>query len=350
MSARNDLDVSVLTSYLEKHIKDFQGPLQIERFVGGQSNPSYLLKAGSARYVLRRRPFGKLLPSAHALDREFKILSLLSHTDVATPKVYHLCSDESVIGAMFYIMEYCQGVIYWDLALPQCNKASRSTIYQQMNQSLTTIHKIDLEKNGMSDYGKAGHFYKRQFKRWHGQYQASQTQSIVAMESLMAWLERNIPEDDEPHCLVHGDYRLDNLVFRPDDNGLIAILDWELSTIGHPLSDLANQCMNMRLPISDKKYIVSGLGDSDRMLLGIPTEEQYIDEYLHTMGRASIKNWHFYLGFSFFKLAAIGQGVVKRQQQGNAASEFAIELEKMIEPLAVMGLSITQQGSNASNP
>ena len=243
------LDTTALEHYLEKNVPDFKGPLSAEKFAGGQSNPTFKLTAGDTSYVLRRKPPGELLKSAHAVDREFKVISALRDTDVPVPKTYALCEDESIIGSMFYVMEYMDGRILWDPALPEArDNAERSAIYDAMNATMAALHRVDVDAVGLADYGRPGNYFERQVGRWSKQYRASETQTIQEMEALMRWLPANMPADDGLVSLVHGDYRLDNMMFHHQEPRVIALLDWELSTLGHPLADLANQCMAWMLP------------------------------------------------------------------------------------------------------
>ncbi len=340
MSEQKDaLDTVKLTTYLEQHISGFKGPMTAEKFTGGQSNPTYKLTAKSGNYVLRRQPFGSLLKSAHAVDREFRVLNALKETAVPVGKVFYLCEDPEIIGSMFYIMEFCDGHIYWDPALPQIkNNDSRTAMYNKMNQVMVSIHSVDIDACGLADFGKPGNYFERQFNRWSHQYRASQMKSIVAIEQLIIWLEANMPEDDGRVSLVHGDFRLDNLVFAKDRNDIIAVLDWELSTLGHPFADLAYQCMQLRLPNEQKS--IQGLGMLDRSAIGIPDEQTYVSLYCQRMGISAIDNWEFYLAFSFFRLAAIAQGVAKRAAEGNASHAQAAQAAAFVEPLAKMALQL----------
>lgn len=342
MSHNSTLDEVGLSAYLESNIAGFKGPLTLAKFDGGQSNPTYKVTAQSGTYVLRRQPFGTLLKSAHAVDREFRVLSALQESDVPVPKVHHLCLDKEMLGSIFYIMDYCEGQIYWDAALPEINSnADRANMYDQMNLALTQLHKVDIQKLGLSDYGKPGNYFERQLGRWQSQYQASETRTIKAMDDLMVWLAEHLPEDDGKSALCHGDFRLDNLMFNADGS-IQAVLDWELSTLGHPYADLAYQCMQLRLPVNPAKNAISGLMGLDASQLGIPTEADYVALYCQRMGLDKIDNWHFYLCFSFFRLAAIAQGVAKRALSGNASNKQASQVGAMVEPLALLALGIIQ--------
>jgi aminoglycoside phosphotransferase (APT) family kinase protein len=332
------LDTTRLGEYLASHIPGFTGPVTAEKFAGGQSNPTFKLTAGGTHYVLRRKPPGELLKSAHAVDREFRVISALRDTDVPVPEAYVLCEDDSVIGSMFYVMEYKEGRILWDPALPEAaDNSERAAIYDAMNQTLAALHNVDVDAVGLSDFGRPGNYFERQVSRWSKQYRASETRHIEAMETLMKWLVENMPADDGAVSLVHGDYRLDNMMFHPTEPRVIAVLDWELSTLGHPLADLANQCMAWMLP---REGGIKGLAGVDRGSLGIPTDEQYIARYCERTGRTGIDNWNFYVVFSLFRLAAILQGIVKRAQIGTASSSEADARGEMVIPLADMAMGL----------
>lgn len=347
MTATVTFDVEKLTQYLESHVTGFKGPMTLSKFSGGQSNPTFKVTAQSGTYVLRSQPAGKLLKSAHAVDREYEVLDALKETDVAVAKVYHLCRDTSIIGSMFYLMEFCDGIVYWSASLAEItNNTIRSQMYDAMNKSLVALHSVDINAVGLQDYGKAGNYFERQFGRWTSQYRSTELQEIKAMDQLMLWLENHLPEDDGKVCLVHGDFRLDNMMFAKDKPEVIAVLDWELSTLGHPYSDLAYQCMQLRMP--QGMGTIDGLKGVDRESLGIPTEEQYVADYCKRMGIEQIENWSFYLAFSFFRLAAIVQGVAKRASEGNASNEHANKVGAFVEPLAQMALSIIEQSSNSA--
>lgn len=332
------LDTASLEAYLTRHIKGFEGELHAEKFAGGQSNPTFKLTAAGKSYVLRRKPPGELLKSAHAVDREYRVISALQDTDVPVPRTYLLCEDESVIGSMFYVMEYMEGRILWDPLVPEAkDNAERAAIYDSMNKTMAALHCVDVDAVGLGDYGRPGNYFARQTDRWTKQYRASETQRIEAMEQLIPWLVANMPEDDGVVSLVHGDYRLDNMMFHPDEPRVVALLDWELSTLGHPLADLANQCMAWMLP---REGGIKGLAGVDRKALGIPSDEEYIARYCQRTGRDGIDNWNFYIVFSLFRLAAICQGIVKRAQIGTASSAEADSRGDAVIPLAEMGASL----------
>ena len=326
---------AALAAYLQANVPGFRGPLNSRKFKGGQSNPTYLIEAASGKYVLRRKPPGLLLASAHAVDREFLVLSALHGTDVPVAKPLHLCRDESVIGSMFYLMEFVDGRIFWDPSLPDLAADQRGGYYEAMLQTLATLHKVDTNAVGLADYGKPGNYFSRQIVRWREQYRASETQTIAAMDSLMEQLPARCPADDGVVALVHGDYRIDNLMFHANEPRVIAVVDWELSTLGHPLADVGYLCMALRLP---RNSALPGLGGLDRHELGIPDESAMLRRYSELSGRAIPEDWPFVLAFSFFRLAAIAQGVAKRAQQGNASSEQARQAGQMTALLAQMGL------------
>ena len=333
------LDIQRLSDYLTLHIAGFKAPLSAEKFEGGQSNPTFKLTTGEGKhYVLRRKPPGELLKSAHAVDREFRVISALRDTDVPVPKTFVLCEDDAIVGSMFYVMEYKEGRILWDPLLPDAaDNAERSAIYDAMNQTMAALHNVDVDAVGLTSFGRPGNYFERQLGRWSKQYRASETCHIASMESLMTWLVAKMPEDDGTVRLVHGDYRLDNMMFHSTEPRVIALLDWELSTLGHPLADLANQCMAWMLPREGR---IKGLGGVDRASLGIPSDEEYIARYCERTGRDGIENWNFYLVFSLFRLAAILQGIVKRAQIGTASSAEADSQGEAVTQLADLAMSL----------
>ena len=330
-SSSFDFDHHRLANYLEQHIAGFKGPVTTEKFSGGQSNPTFLLEAASGKYVLRRKPPGELLKSAHAVDREYKVICALKNTPVPVAHAYHLCEDNSIIGSMFYIMEFIDGRVFWDPALPSQTKAERRAIYSEMNRVLAALHSVDIQAAGLADYGRAGNYFERQIGRWSKQYRASETQAISGMEKLMQWLPANMPADDGRVTLVHGDFRLDNMMFHRSETRVLALVDWELSTLGHPFADLAYQCMQLHM---NNTGIMPGLGDIDRGALGIPSEEEYVAQYCEHQGLKEIPRWNFYLAFSYFRFAAILQGVKKRALDGNASNEKALKMGEFVVPLA----------------
>ncbi|PLP57084.1 phosphotransferase family protein [Mesorhizobium loti] len=318
MTDPNTLDPTLLAPYLEREIHGFSKLQSIEKFKSGQSNPTYLLTAKSGRYVLRAKPPGQLLKSAHQVDREYRVMRALADTDIPVPRMLHLSGDDSPIGRMFYVMAFVDGRIFWDPALPEASgKQERAAVYDAMNATLAALHNVDIGSIGLADYGKPGSYFERQLGRWTSQYRASETEPNAEMEALMTWLETKKPTDDGQLTLVHGDYRLDNMMFAPDRPDVIAVLDWELSTLGHPFADIAYQCMQWRLPHQSG---FKGLGGVDRAAIGLPSEQDYVAAYCRRRGLVGIDNWTFLLAFSFFRLAAICQGVYKRALDGNASN------------------------------
>jgi aminoglycoside phosphotransferase (APT) family kinase protein len=327
----------ILASYLEAHVAGFRGPLVSRKFKGGQSNPTYAIDAASGRYVLRRKPPGVLLASAHAVDREFRVLGALQGTAVPVAAPLHLCRDESVIGSMFYLMDYVDGRVCWDPALPDRDPAARAAHYEAMISTLAALHRIDVAAVGLGDFGKPGNYFARQLMRWGEQYRASAMGSIPAMDALMDALPARCPADDGVVALTHGDYRIDNLMFANDTPRIVAVVDWELSTLGHPLADLGYLCMALRLP---RNPALPGLAGLDRAALGIPVESAMLARYSELSGRPIPDDWAFVLAFSYFRLAAIAQGVAKRAKQGNASSEQAMQAGRMSALLAESGLAL----------
>ena len=317
MTDPNTLDPALLAPYLEREVPGFSGLGAIEKFKSGQSNPTYLLTAKSGRYVLRAKPPGQLLKSAHQVDREFRVMKALAGTGVPVPQMLHLSDENSPIGRMFYLMAFVDGRIFWDPALPEASSSERAAVYDAMNATLAILHDVDVEAVGLGDYGRPGNYCERQLARWTSQYRASETETNGEMDALIAWLEANQPADDGRLSLVHGDYRLDNMIFAKDQAEVIALLDWELSTLGHPFADIAYQCMQWRLPHQSG---FKGLGGIDRAAVGLPSEEDYVAAYCRRRGLGGIANWTFLLAFSFFRLAAICQGVYKRALDGNASN------------------------------
>ncbi|VVT12962.1 phosphotransferase [Hoeflea sp. EC-HK425] len=330
-------DMEALADELHELVPGFSGLHAIEKFNTGQSNPTYRVEADSGRYVLRAKPPGTLLKSAHQVDREYRVMKALAANNVPVPKVYGLSGEDSAIGRMYFVMELVEGRIFWDPALPEVNKQERSAIYDGMNDVLARLHKVDVEAAGLSDYGRPGNYFARQIRRWSEQYIASKTEELPAMDRLMEWLWENLPDDDGMVSVVHGDYRLDNMIFAPHGEEVRALIDWELSTLGHPLADLSYQCMQWRLP---HKSGFRGLGGLDRAELGIPSEADYVALYSERSG-ITVDNWTFCLSFSFFRLAAILQGVYKRALDGNASNpERAREIGKAVPQLADMANDI----------
>lgn len=344
MSQVDTLDTGKLADYLEASIDGFRGPMETDKFEGGQSNPTFRISAASGEYVLRRQPPGELLKSAHAVDREYRVMRALADTDVPVPAVYHLCEDRDVIGSMFFVMERCRGPVLWDNALPDVDNARRGAMFDEMNRVMAALHDVDVAAVGLSDYGKPGNYFARQVGRWTKQYKASETRHIEAMEQLIAWLNDEMLEDDGQVSLVHGDYVLNNMIWAPDLGRIDAVIDWELSTLGNPLADLAYQCMRLRLPSGAAGD--GTLAGKDRRALGIPTEREYVERYCERRGISGIGHWEFYLAFSFFRLAAIVQGIAKRAQDGNASSARAAEVGDSARILAEMGLDVALNGAD----
>lgn len=332
------IDEAALGSYLEAHWPGFRGPVKAEKFAGGQSNPTFMLTHAGGKAVLRKKPPGQLLKSAHAVDREYRVMKALGETGVPVPAMYVLCEDDAVIGTAFYVMEWVDGRIIWDPAIPEVDNGHRGAIYDAMNAALAALHAVDPAKVGLADFGRPGNYFARQLTRWTEQYRASETETIADIDRVIAWLDQNLPPDDGRSSLVHGDYRIDNMIFAHADPRLLAILDWELSTIGHPFADIAYQCMHWRLPHEGS---FRGLAGVDRRAVGIPTEEDYVARYCERAGLAGIPNWDFYLAFSLFRMAAILQGVLKRALSGNASNpQRALQVRDNIPVLARMAADI----------
>jgi aminoglycoside phosphotransferase (APT) family kinase protein len=328
-------DVAALERYLSASIEGFHGPVQVEQFRGGQSNPTFKLVTRDRTYVLRRKPPGKLLPSAHAVDREYRVLTALAGTEVPVARCYALCTDESVIGTMFYVMDYVEGRVLWDPTLPGMTPGARRAIFDEMNRVLAALHRVDYAAVGLSDFGRPGNYFARQIDRWSRQYRASETEKIEAMDRLIEWLPHHIPPGERT-SIVHGDYRLDNLIFQPSEPRVAAVLDWELSTLGDPMADLAYHMMAWHVSADDFR----GLRGADLAALGIPAEDEYVRTYLERTGeprRPSEAEWSFYMAYNMFRLAAILQGVMARAVAGNAASESAVQAGRRARPLAELG-------------
>jgi len=330
--------VEPLARWMAEHVAGFRGQLMVEQFRGGQSNPTFRLTAGERRYVLRRKPPGKLLPSAHAVDREYRVITALRDTGVPVARSYALCLDDSVIGTAFYIMDYVEGRIFWDPTLPELERGQRWAIYDAMNAVIAALHKVDYQAIGLGDFGKPGNYFARQIDRWTKQYRASETEKIEAMDRLIEWLPRNLPADDET-TIVHGDYRLDNMIFHPTEPRVLAVLDWELSTLGNPLGDFSYHMMTWEL--GPEAY--RGLGGKDLAGLGIPSRDQYRAMYCRRTGRGEIANWEFYMAYNMFRLAAILQGIMGRVVQGTAANLRARESGARARALAEAGWRRVEQ-------
>jgi aminoglycoside phosphotransferase (APT) family kinase protein len=322
------LPLGRLERWMRDHVDGFRGPLAAERFEGGQSNPTYKLLAGAGAYVLRRKPLGHLLPSAHAVDREYRVLRALAHTAVPVPRVYALCEDEAIIGSTFYVMEFLDGRVFWDQRLPGLAPVERRAMFDSMNAVIAALHSVDHIALGLGEFGRPGNYIARQVGRWSRQYNASETEPQPAMDSLIEWLSRHLPPEGESR-IVHGDYRMDNLVFHKAEPKVIGVLDWELSTIGDPLADFAYHAMSWRVT----PELFRGLSGIDFARLGIPTEEEYVATYCQRTGRGVIADWDFYIVYSLFRLAAILQGIAKRAIDGTAASGEAVELGRLAQPV-----------------
>jgi aminoglycoside phosphotransferase (APT) family kinase protein len=351
VSAQHAIDIAALNAYLSKAVQGFGQISELSMFKGGQSNPTYLITTDQAQYVMRAKPgpVAKLLPSAHAVEREFAVMKALHGTDVPVAKMFALCEDESVIGRAFYVMEFVQGRVMWDQALPDQPREARAPIYDEMNRVIAALHSVDVAARGLSTYGKPGNYFDRQIGRWSKQYVASITQPIDEMDKLMAWLPQNIPAlaRDEKHVsVVHGDYRLDNLIFAPNEPRILAVLDWELSTIGHPLADFSYHCMTWHIPPGSFR----GIGGLEVASLGIPSEAEYIEKYCQRTAKFNADQlageWNFYLAYNAFRLAAILQGIAKRVEAGTASSAQAVSSAAGARPLAQLAWSFAQKAKS----
>jgi len=348
VSEKHAFDMDALSQWLSANLEGFKGPLTVEMFKGGQSNPTYKLITPAQSYVMRAKPgpVAKLLPSAHAIEREFAVMTGLAGTDVPVPRMHCLCTDESVIGRAFYVMECMQGRVLWDQSLPGMDPAERRAIYTEMNRVISALHTVRFAERGLANYGKPGNYFERQIGRWSKQYVASITQPIAEMDQLMAWLPAHIPADarDETRVsIVHGDYRLDNMMFHPTEPRVIAVLDWELSTLGHPLADFSYHCMAWHIPPGAFR----GIGGLDFEALGIPTESEYIRLYCDRTGLttpdALKADWNFYMAYNLFRLAAILQGIAKRVEAGTASSAQAASSGAGARGLAEMAWKFAQR-------
>ncbi|HMH17009.1 MAG TPA: phosphotransferase [Burkholderiales bacterium] len=341
---RHRFDVGALERYLRAHVEAFSGPFEVEQFKGGQSNPTYLVHGGRQALVVRSKPgpAAKLLPSAHAVEREYRVITALGRAGIPVPRTYCLCEDESVIGRSFYVMEYVEGRVLWEQSLPDMAQPERAAIYGEMNRVMAELHRIDYAAAGLSDFGKPGNYFARQIGRWSRQYRASETGRIEAMDRLIAWLPENIPPGEET-TVVHGDYRMDNLIFHPREPRILAVLDWELSTLGHPLADFSYHCMSWHIPPGAFR----GIAGLDLAALGIPSESQYLASYCARTGREGIAHWDFYLAYNLFRIAAILQGVMKRALEGTASSAQALEAGRRAGPLAELGWKYAEKAMTA---
>ncbi len=335
-------DEARLAAYLREHLPGCEGALTIRQFQGGQSNPTFLIEAEGRRWVLRKKPPGKLLPSAHMVEREYRVIRALADSGVPVPTARLLCEDPGIIGTPFYVMDHVEGRVFTDPTLPGLTPAARSGVYAAMAETLARLHAVDWRAAGLTDYGRPENYVARQIARWSKQYEASKTGDIPAMDRLTEWLPSHIPAREET-TLAHGDYRLGNLIFHPDEPRVVAVLDWELSTLGHPLADLGYNCMLYHLPAD--LPTVRGFGDTDLAALGIPDERQYVATYARHTGRVPGADWPFFLAFSLFRYAAIVQGVYARALQGNASSASGEQLGRTAPILAEIGWRIAEQGA-----
>ncbi len=343
VASQHAFDVDRLARFMHEQVPGYCGELQVEQFKGGQSNPTFRLSAGGKNYVMRRKPPGVLLPSAHAVEREFRVISALAATDVPVPRAYALCEDPATIGTAFYIMDCVDGRVLWDPALPGMTPAQRTAHFNELNRVIAALHCVDPQAVGLADYGKPGNYIERQVGRWSKQYRAAETETIDAANQLMEWLPRHVPKGDEI-CIVHGDYRLDNVIFHPTEPKILAVLDWELSTLGHPMVDFAYHCMTWHMGGAGSR----GLAGLDLPGLGIPTESQYLQTYLKRVGRGNAKtvsesDWTYYMVFNMFRLTSIRQGIMARALQGNAANAAALEAGKRARPLAEQAWALAQR-------
>ena len=333
----SDGQVARLETWISDQLPGYRGPLEISKFATGQSNPTYALTSPTGRYVLRRQPDGKLLPSAHAVDREYRVMRALAETPVPVPGMFALCEDLSILGTKFFLMARVDGRTLIDPALPDFTAQARRALYENQVDLLAELARVDVAAVGLEDFGAPGDYVARQIARWSSQYRASETRTIDAMESLMTWLPANAPADDGARALVHGDFRLDNMLLDPQRPEVLALIDWELSTIGHPLIDVTYLMTMLRLPPHPTH---GGLGGTDRSALGIPSERELLDRFLARSGVAAPARWEFYIAFHFFRFAAILQGIAKRVETGNASNRAAATVAAMAEPMARMGWSI----------
>ncbi|MEB5966840.1 phosphotransferase [Comamonas testosteroni] len=348
VSDQHAFDTDAMTAWMSRHVQGFEGPLQVEMFKGGQSNPTYKLITPGKSYVMRAKPgpVAKLLPSAHAIEREYRVMKGLAGTDVPVPHMYALCEDESVIGRAFYIMEFMEGRVLWDQSLPGMTAAQRAEIYDEMNRVIAALHSVKFVERGLADYGRSGNYFERQIARWSKQYVASVTQPIPEMDKLMEWLPAHMPasaRDEGRVSIVHGDYRLDNLMFHPTEPRVIAVLDWELSTLGHPLADFSYHCMSWHIPAE----LGRGIAGLDIAGLGIPAEHDYMQRYCQRTGISDVealqRDWNFYLAYNMFRIAAILQGIAKRVEAGTASSAQAKASGDTARPMAELAWSFAQR-------
>ncbi len=332
------LDEAKLSEWMQANIKGFQGPITLTKFKGGQSNPTYKIETAPGNYVLRRKPFGPLLPSAHAVDREFKVISGLYPKGFPVAKPYGLCTDDDVAGSMFYIMGMVEGRTIWNGAMPDSNPAERRATYLELVDTLAALHTVDVEKAGLSDYGKPGNYFGRQVDRWTKQYKLAETETMPEMERLIAWLPATLPEQTRT-SIVHGDYRIDNAIYAPNQPKILAVLDWELGTLGDPLADFSYLLMAWVTPNEGR----SGVMDIDRKALGIPELEEVVERYCAATDRDGIPDMNWYLAYNFFRLVGIIQGIKKRVIDGTASSEHAKAMSDRVSPMAQQAWAFAQK-------
>ena len=338
---KHRFDEERLAEYLTAQVAGFAGPLSVEQFKGGQSNPTYKLMTPGQNYVLRRKPPGKLVKSAHAVDREYRVITALANTDVPVAKTFCLCEDESIIGTAFYVMDCVEGRVLWDPTLPEISRDERGAYYAEMNRVIAALHQVGIDAVGLTDYGKHGDYFARQISRWGKQYLATDVERIEAMDKLIEWLPSNIPAEDDT-SIVHGDYRLDNMIFHPTEPRILAVLDWELSTLGHPLADFSYHCMVYHMPNAGA---LRGLSGQDLEGLGIPAESDYVRDYFAAVGKPAPgqDEWDFYMAYNFFRMAGILHGILVRVAAGTAASKQASAMGALARPCAELGWQKVQQ-------
>ena len=329
---RHRFDEQSLLTYLREQSDDFSGDIAIRQFAGGQSNPTFLIESGGKAFVLRKKPPGKLLPSAHAVDREHRVMKALYETDVPVPRMVLLCEDDAIIGQMFYVMEHVDGRIFRDQTLPDMEASERAAIYDAMNDAMARLHLVDPDAVSLTDYGRPGNYIERQTARWIKQYEASKTEEIASFDALVDWLPKNIPAGED-RSIAHGDFRLENMIFHPTEPRVLAVLDWELSTLGHPLADLGYNLQGYYMP------------GSSTPPEGIPSVNEYVAAYARRTGRKEIENLEFFIAFSMFRMAAIVQGIVMRAKQGNASSDNAADVGKMARLIADAAWGLAQKAA-----